>query len=103
MEIAITYQNIVVFLIFVAVIFILYKTFKLITKAIIIAVLSFLFPWIVTFLNLPVPVKADINTAVQFMILGLVLFLIYESWHIVKTIISLILKPLKLIFKRRKK
>jgi len=102
MEIAITYQNIVVFLIFVGVIFILYKTFKLITKAIIIAVLSFLFPWIVTFLNLPVPVKADINTAVQFMILGIILFLIYEFWHIIKTIVSLILKPLKFILRKRK-
>lgn len=103
MEIALTYQNIAVFLVFVTVIFILYKAFKFITKAIIIAVLSFLFPWIVSFLRLPVPITADINTAVQFMFLGIAVFLLYEFWHIAKTIISLILKPLKLILKRRKK
>ncbi len=103
MEIALTYQNIVVFLIFVGVIFLLYKTFKIVTKAIIIAVLSFLFPWIVNFLKLPVPVSADIHTAVQFMFLGLALFLIYEFWHIAKTIISLILKPFRWVLKRRRR
>ncbi len=101
MEIAINFQNIIVFLVFVGVVFILYKTFKLVTRAVIIAVISFAFPWIVKFLKIPIPINADINTGVQFMFLGLALFLIYEFWHVIKAVLSLILKPLKLIFKRR--
>ncbi len=86
MNISLTPESIVIFLIFVAVLVISYKLFKFVAKLIIVASLSFAFPWVVKFLNLPIPVSPDIETGVKFMLLGIGLFLLYEFWETVKKI-----------------
>ncbi len=100
MEIAITPESFVVFLIFVVVVFLAYKALKFIFRLLMIAAISFSFPWIAKFLHLPIPVNADLHTAVQFMLLGIALFVIYEFWHIIKAVLSLLLKPFKWIFRK---
>jgi hypothetical protein len=103
MEVSLTPESVVVFIAFVIVIVLLYKVFKFVTRALIISTLSFFFPWIVKFLNLPIQVSADIETGVKFMLLGLAIFIIYEFSSTIIAILRLVLKLIKWIFRRRRR
>ncbi len=100
MDVSLTPETLLIFLVFVGVLVISYKFFKFVTKAVVVASISFAFPWIVKILNLPLPIEANIKTAVEFMLLGLAVFIIYEFWHLVKAAISFILKPIRWVLKR---
>ncbi len=99
MDLTLTPQNVAIFIVFVVVLVILYKTVKFVAKLLAIASLSFSFPWIVKILNLPIPVDATIEVGVKFMLLGIGVFLVYEFWHITKKILEIILLPFKLLWK----
>lgn len=102
MPLEVTYETIVILIAFITVVFLIYKAFKLALKGILIAIASFSFPWVVKFLNLNLPITADIQTGIQFALLGIVLFLIYESAHTIIKILKIITWPIRTLFKRRK-
>jgi hypothetical protein len=92
-----------VFIIFVVVIFLLYRMFKLVIKAILVASAGFAFPWVIKYLNLqlPIPIPADIETGVRFALIALLLLLIYEFFHFIVAFFKLITTPIRWLFRRR--
>ncbi len=93
----ITPQVALIFIAFIITVFILYKLFKIAIRTFMVGVIAFSFPWIVSILKLPLPVTADVQTGVYFAVAGVILYLIYEFFHIVIHIAKLILSP----FRRR--
>ncbi len=91
----ITPQIIIIFAVFIVVVFVLYKLFKLAFRTLVVAMAAFSFPWVVSFLNLPLPVTPDIQTGTYFAILGVVLYLIYEFFHVIIHILKFLLSPFR--------
>jgi len=94
-------QSILILGAFVVTIIILYRTFKLILRGTLVAVAGFSFPWIVYYLGLPIPIIPSIETGIQFAILGISLFLIYEFFHFLKYIIKIIAWPFRKLAKKK--
>ena len=102
MPIEITYETVLILATFIAVIFVVYRIFKLALRGVLVAIASFSFPWIVSFLNLGLPITANIDTGVQFALIGISLFLIYEFAHTIIRILKIIAWPFRALFRRRK-
>ncbi|MEM7817118.1 MAG: hypothetical protein QXZ20_04345 [Candidatus Aenigmatarchaeota archaeon] len=69
MVIEVTLDTVLIFLVFVIVVFILYKTFKLIVKASLIVFAAFSFPWVAQYIGLPI--TPSIETGLMFAAGGL--------------------------------
>ena len=98
-----TWDNILIFAVFLAVMFILYKLFKVGLKLLLIAGVGFAFPWIVKYLGIDLPVSATIETGLVFAGLGAGLYLIYTFSSAIITILKIITWPIRYLFKRAKK
>ncbi|MFQ6020700.1 MAG: hypothetical protein ACE5J4_01605 [Candidatus Aenigmatarchaeota archaeon] len=103
MPIEITLETILIFAAFVVIVFLLYRLFKIVIKAALIGIAAFSFPWIAQFLGIPLPFPANIQTGLQFALIGIGLLLIYEFFHFIVQIIKIIIWPFKILFKRKKK
>jgi uncharacterized membrane protein len=103
MEIPITMETLIIFVIFVLAVFTIYKLFKLLLRAFLIGVISFSFPWIVKFFEIPLPIESNLQTGIYFALLGLTIFLIYEFSHFIIFIFRILLWPFKFILKKRRR
>ena len=99
MAIEITYETIIILSIFVAVVFILYRLFKMALRAALVGIASFSFPWVVKFLSLDLPITANVETGIQFALLGIALFFIYESAHTIVKVLKIITWPIRHLLK----
>ncbi len=102
MPLVLTPETILLFLFFVTTIFILYRVFRLIVKASLIAGAAFAFPWIVTYLGLNLGFPITFETGLEFAILGFLLFFIYEFFHFILHILKFLTWPIRGFFKRKK-
>lgn len=93
MVIEITIETIVIFMAFIIVVFILYKLFKFIIRASIISVAGFVFPWVASYMGLPI--TANFETGITFAFIGLILFFIYEFYHFIVQFFKILSWPFK--------
>ncbi len=91
----ITPQVVLIFITFILVVFMLYKLFKVLFRATLVAIAAFSFPWIVNALGLPFPIVANVETGIYFAVTGLGLFFAYEFFHFIIHFFRLLLWPLR--------
>ena len=96
MVVEITLDSVIVFFAFVVVVFLLYKTFKLLLRASLIVFAAFTFPWIAQYAGLPI--TANIETGIMFAIGGFGLFLTYEFFNFIVQFFKMLTWP----FRRKK-
>jgi hypothetical protein len=89
----VTLDTIIIFLAFVIVVFLVYKTFKMIVKATLIVVAAFTFPWIAQYMGLPI--MASLETGVMFAFAGFGLFLVYEFFNFIIQFFRILLWPFR--------
>ncbi len=90
-----TLENIVIFVVFVVVLFLAYKIFKILIRAIMVGVAGFAFPWIVNYLSIPLPIPADIDTGLKFALLAVILLLVVLSFKFIKGFFKIITWPFR--------
>jgi hypothetical protein len=93
MVVEITLDTIIIFLAFVIVVFLVYKTFKMIVRATLIVTAAFTFPWIAHYMGLPI--MASLETGVMFAFAGFGLFLVYEFFNFIVQFFRIVLWPFK--------
>ena len=93
MVVEITIDTIILFLAFVVVVFVLYKTFKLLIRASLIVVAAFTFPWIAQYIGLPI--KASMEVGTTFALAGFGLFLAYEFFNFIAQLFRILIWPFK--------
>ena len=93
MVVEITIDTVLIFFIFVVVVFVLYKTFKLIVKASLIVFAAFTFPWIAQYAGLHI--KASIETGLMFASLGFGLFMLYEFFNFITQLFRILMWPFR--------
>lgn len=98
-----TSQTAFVFIVFILFIALAYKLFKLAFSAAVVAAAGFSFPWINQYLNLGLPVLADIQTSLYFAGIALAIFLLYEFSHYVIAFFKLVTWPVRSYFKGKEK
>lgn len=96
MVVEITLNTVLIFLTFVVVVFILYKTFKLIMRASLIVIAAFTFPWIAHYAGLPI--VASIDNGLMFAAAGFGLFVLYEFFSFIAQLFRILTWP----FRRKK-
>jgi len=96
MVVEITPDSLLIFLLFVVVVFVLYKTFRVIIKASLVVVAAFTFPWIAQYIGLHI--AASIEMGLMFASAGFGLFLLYEFFSFITQFIRILMWP----FKRKK-
>ncbi|MBN2203070.1 MAG: hypothetical protein JW700_02720 [Candidatus Aenigmarchaeota archaeon] len=79
MVVELTLESILVFMVFIVVIFVSYKMFRFFVRAALVSVAGFVFPWVANYMGLPL--VTNIETAITFSFIGLILFISYESYH----------------------
>ena len=94
-----TFQNILILVAFLVIVFLLYKLFRVAIKAIVATIAGFSFPWIVSYLNLPLPITPDIDTGIKFALIALGLFLAANFFHFITHFFKILSWP----FRRGKK
>lgn len=93
------FQSILILIVFVVSIVVLYRLFRTLLRGALVAIAGFSFPWIAYYVGLPFPIIPSIEVGIQFAILGIALFLIYEFFNFIKYIFKIISWP----FRRKKK
>ncbi|MEM5778719.1 MAG: hypothetical protein QXK49_03775 [Candidatus Aenigmatarchaeota archaeon] len=93
MVIEVTLDTVLIFLVFVVVVFILYKTFKLIVKASLIVFAAFSFPWVAQYIGLPI--TPSIETGLMFAVGGFGLFALYEFFNFIAQLFRILMWPFK--------
>ena len=96
MVVEVTIETIIIFLTFIVFVFVLYKLFKMIVKVSIISVASFVFPWVASYMGLPI--TANLETGITFAFVGLSMFFVYEFYHFIVHFFKILAWP----FKRKK-
>lgn len=81
--------------IFIITIFFIYRTIKTILRAAIFAAAGFIFPWIIRYTGLNLPIPTTIETSIYFAILAVTLFFLYEFLHFIAFILKLITLPFR--------
>ena len=102
MPFEITYDTVMILATFIVAIFLIYKTFKMAIRAILVGIAGFSFPWIAEYFNLGLPITPSIDTGIQFALLAIALFLIYEFSHTIIVILKVVSWPIRHLLKRRK-
>ena len=97
MAVELSLESILVFLAFIVFIFIFYKLFKFFVRASLVTIASFAFPWVASYIG--IPIVANFETAVTFAFIGLGVFFVYESYHFLVHFAKMLSWP----FKRKKK
>ena len=93
MVIELTTNTIMIFLAFVVVVFVVYKTFKLLIRASLIVAAAFTFPWIAQYAGLPI--QASFQAGFMFAAAGFGLFVIYEFFNFITQLIRIIIWPFR--------
>ena len=88
-------QAIIIFVIFILFVAVIYKLFKLAFSAAIAAAAGFSFPWVNEFLNLGLPVTANLTTSIYFAGIALLLFLGYEFLHYIIAFYKIVTWPIR--------
>ena len=98
-----TAQTAVIFIIFVLFVALAYKLFKLAFSAGVAAAVGFSFPWINDFLQLGLPVTADLKTSILFAGAAVGLFLLYEFSHYIIAFFKVVSWPMRSYLKGKEK
>ncbi len=98
---SLTTDTLMIFAAFVICVFLIYKLFKILMKGILAAGAGFSFPWLVQYFNLPLNVAANLETGIDFAIIALVIFLIYEFFHFIKYGFKIMTWPFKMLGRRK--
>jgi len=93
MVIELTFDTILMFLVFVVVVFVLYKTFKVIVKASLVVAAAFTFPWIAQYIGLPL--LPSVEMGLMFASAGFGLFMIYEFFNFIAQLFKILIWPFK--------
>jgi hypothetical protein len=93
MVVEITFDSVIVFFAFIVVVFVLYKTFKVIVKASLIIAAAFTFPWIAQYIGLPI--AASFEMGAMFAFAGFGLFMIYEFFNFIAQLFKILIWPFK--------
>jgi len=93
MVIEITADTVIIFLAFVVIVFVLYKTFKVIIKASLIVLAAFTFPWIAQYIGLPI--RASLEMGTMFAFAGFGLFMLYEFFNFIVQLFRILMWPFK--------
>lgn len=93
MVVDITFDSILIFLVFIVVVFVLYKTFKVIVKASLVVFAAFTFPWIAQYLGLPI--TASVEMGLMFASAGFGLFMLYEFFNFIAQLFRILMWPFK--------
>ena len=97
-------QNTILLLVaFVIIVFLVYKIFRILVKTMFAGAAGFAFPYVVDFLNLPIPIEATLQTGTNFALAAIGLLLICELSHFIIYFFKLLTWPARALFKRRKK
>jgi hypothetical protein len=90
-----TKEYIVVIIVFILALFILYRLFKVVMKSMMVMAAAFAFPFLVSYLNLPLPISPDLDTAFRFALLGLLIFVVYEFFGFITHFFRLLTFPFR--------
>jgi hypothetical protein len=93
MVIEVTMETIIIFFAFIIFVFVLYKLFKVIIRASIISIAGFAFPWVASYMGLPI--TANIETGITFAFIGLGLFFVYEFYNFIVQFFRLLTWPFR--------
>ncbi len=93
MVVEVTVETVIIFLTFIVFVFVLYKLFKIIVRASIISVAGFVFPWVASYMGLPI--TANIETGITFAFVGLVMLFVYEFYHFIVQFFKILAWPFK--------
>lgn len=96
MVVEITFDSMLIFLVFVVVVFVLYKTFKVLVKASLVVIAAFTFPWIAKYIGLSI--VPSVEMGLMFASAGFGLFMIYEFFNFIAQLFKILIWP----FKRKK-
>jgi len=94
-------ETILIFAVFAVVVFVLYKLFKIFLRGVLVGIVGFVFPWIVKYLNIPIKLVETIETNIEFAMIAIGLFLVYEFFHFVKYFLQILTWPIKLLRKKK--
>ena len=97
-----TSQPYIVFIIFIFALFLLYRLMRIALKGAIVTAAGFSFPYIVNYLGLPIPIAADIQTAINFAIIALILFILYEFSNFIFTLLRILTWPIRVIIRKNR-
>lgn len=90
-----------VFIVFILVVFIFYRLFKLVLHATFIGALGFAFPWIAEYLGLGLGIEPTFQNGLFFAAILVGMFAIYEFFHIIKALFKVITIPIGLLFGKK--
>jgi len=90
-----TSSNILIFVVFLVIVVLAYKILRTAIKAIFVTAAGFVFPWIVGYLELPLPITPDIDTGIRFATLALGIFLAYEFSHFIIQFLKILAWPFR--------
>ena len=93
MVVEVTLETVLIFFAFIIFVFVIYKLFKIIVRASIISVAAFSFPWVASYMGLPI--TANIETGITFAFIGLGLFFVYEFYNFIVQFFRLLAWPFK--------
>lgn len=90
-----TLNNTLVFVVFLVIMVLVYKLIRVAIKATLVTAAGFAFPWIVSYLSLPLPIAADIDTGIKFAALALGVFLVYEFSNFILHFFKILAMPFR--------
>ena len=96
-------QGIIILIIFIIFVAVVYKLFKMAFSAGVAAAVGFSFPWIIEYLNLDLPITADLRTSVYFAAIAAGLYLAYEFSHYITAFFKIITWPVRSYFQEKQK
>jgi hypothetical protein len=97
MELDITLEIVGVFIAFIVFLFLLSRVFKVLVKAFAIGGAGFSFPWVMQLIGLDLGIPVEFFTQLQFALLAVGLYLVYEFFTLVSAIGKLLFVPVKLL------
>ena len=105
LEDLLTQETILILIGFVIFVAVSYKIFRILSKAVMIGIVSFSFPFVMSYLDitLPITILANVETGIQFAMIGVGLFIAYEFWHYIFMFLKIITWPVRMLFKFRYK
>ncbi|MFH0829849.1 MAG: hypothetical protein V1887_01655 [Candidatus Aenigmatarchaeota archaeon] len=96
-------MGLLVLVAFVFVVVIGYKLFKVALNTVIAAVVGALFPWLVKYFNIDLPVQASLQNSMYFAVIAAALFLGWEFLHYIFWFFRLLTWPIRVVLGIEKK
>ncbi len=101
MAFSLTVDAIIIFAALIIFVFLIYRLFTILLKGALVAAAGFSFPWIIQYLNLPLNIAANMETGLEFAMIALAIFLIYEFFHFIKYFFRILAWPFKALRRRK--